>query len=134
MNRYPNVADRDAYIDHGLNALRAISSPGFPFDEAAIRERIWSDALRGHTPTGFSRQLAAVAVAGDRRDYVRRIKAPTMVIHGENDPLVPVAGGRDTAASIAGAQLRVFPGMGHDLPAALYDKIIDAIDSVARRS
>jgi pimeloyl-ACP methyl ester carboxylesterase len=55
------------------------------------------------------------------------------VIHGENDPLVPVAAGRDTAASIPGAELRVIPGMGHDLPPALYDKIVDAITSVAQR-
>ena len=134
MSRYPDLEDRAAYVEHGLHALRTIASPGFPFDESATRERILSDALRGYSATGFGRQLAAVAVAGDRRDYVRRIKAPTMVIHGESDPLVPVAAGRDTAASIAGAELRVFPGMGHDLPPALYDKIIDAIVSVAQRA
>jgi len=133
MNRYPNVDDRNAYVEHALNAFRAIASPGFPFDEMATRERILGDALRGYSATGFGRQIAAVAAAGDRREYVRRIKAPTMVIHGESDPLVPVAAGRDTAASIAGAELRVFAGMGHDLPPALYDKIIDAIVSVAQR-
>ncbi len=134
MARYPSLENQAAYVEHGLNSLRTISSPGFPFDELATRERIWNDALRGYSATGFGRQLAAVAAAGDRRDYVRRIKAPTMVIHGECDPLVPVAAGRDTVASIAGAELRVFPGMGHDLPPALYDKIIDAIVTVARRA
>jgi pimeloyl-ACP methyl ester carboxylesterase len=133
INRYPNFDNRDAYVDHTLLGLRAISSPGFPFDEMATRERILSDALRGYSATGFARQIAAVAAAGDRRDYVRRIKVPTMVIHGENDPLVPVAAGRDTAACIAGAELRVFPGMGHDIPPQLYDKIVDAIASVARK-
>jgi pimeloyl-ACP methyl ester carboxylesterase len=134
MSRYPDVNDQEAYVVHGLNALRAIASPGFPFDEAAIRERILSDAQRGHTATGFGRQLAAVIAAGDRREYVRRIKVPTMVIHGESDPLVPVAGGRDTAACIPGAELRVIPGMGHDMPAAVYDRIVDDIVSVAQRA
>lgn len=134
LTRYPDLNDREAYLDHGLNALRALSSPGFPFDEAAIRDRILSDALRGYTATGSSRQLAAVLASGDRREYLRRIKTPTMVIHGESDPLVPVAGGRDTAACIAGAELRVISGMGHDLPPALYDRIVDAIVSVARRA
>jgi len=134
MNRYTNVDDRTAYIDHTLNAFRTIASPGFPFDELATRERILSDALRGYSATGFARQMAAVAAAGDRRDYVRRIKVPTMVIHGKSDPLVPVAAGRDTAACIAGAELRVFCGMGHDIPPQLYDKIIDAIVSVAQRA
>lgn len=134
LSRYPDLSNREAYIDHGLNALRAISSPGFPFDEAAIRERILSDALRGYTATGSRRQLAAVLSAGDRREYLGRIKTPTMVIHGESDPLVPVAGGRDTAACIAGAELRVISGMGHDLPPALYDQIVAAIVSVARRA
>ena len=133
MSRYPNLDDHAAYVEHGLHALRTISSPGFPFDEMATRERILSDALRGYSATGFGRQLAAVAASGDRREHLRRIKAPTLIIHGENDPLVPVAAGRDTAASIPGAELRVFPGMGHDLPPALYDKIVDAIVSVARR-
>jgi pimeloyl-ACP methyl ester carboxylesterase len=134
MMRYPDLEDRAAYVEHGLHALRTISSPGFPFDEMATRERVLSDALRGYSATGFARQLGAVAAAGDRREYIRRIKAPTLVIHGENDPLVPVAAGRDTAASIAGAELRVFAGMGHDLPPQLYDKIIDAIVSVAQRA
>ncbi|MET0496864.1 MAG: alpha/beta hydrolase [Steroidobacteraceae bacterium] len=134
MSRYPNLDDHAAYVEHGLHALRTISSPGFPFDETATRERILSDALRGYSATGFGRQLAALAASGDRRNHLRSIKAPTMIIHGENDPLVPVAAGRDTAAAIPGAELRVFAGMGHDLPAALYDKIIDAIVSVAARA
>jgi pimeloyl-ACP methyl ester carboxylesterase len=78
--------------------------------------------------------MAAVTATGDRRAKLRTITAPTVVVHGEADPLVPVEGGRDTAANIAGAELVVIPGMGHDLPVALYATLVDAIARVAERS
>ncbi len=71
---------------------------------------------------------------GDHRAALKRIKAPTVVIHGADDPLVPVEAGRYTAANIAGAEMIEIPGMGHDLPAALYSGIVDAIESVAKRA
>lgn len=134
MTRAPNPANREAYVAHGLNALRTAGSPGYPFDEAAARARILDDAARSYNPAGFARQIAAVTVSGDRREEIRRIRAPTIVVHGAEDPLVPPAAGRDTAENIANAELRVIPGMGHDLPPQLYDTIIDAIDSAAKRS
>ena len=70
----------------------------------------------------------------DRREKLRTIKAPTVVIHGDADPLVPVAGGRDTAANIPGADLRVIAGMGHDLPAPLYDEMAAGILAAAARA
>jgi pimeloyl-ACP methyl ester carboxylesterase len=76
--------------------------------------------------------MVAALVNDDRRAALKRIKAPTVVIHGANDPLVPIEGGRDTAANIAGAELIEIPGMGHDLPAALYSKVADAIESVVK--
>ena len=69
---------------------------------------------------------------GDRRDRLKAITAPTLVIHGEADPLVPVEGGKDTAASIAGAKLHLIPGMGHDLPVELVEEVADAIAGVAQ--
>ena len=78
--------------------------------------------------------MAAALVNGDRRTALKRIKAPTVVIHGADDPLVPIEGGRDTAANIAGAELIEIPGMGHDLPATLHSRIVDAIESVAKRA
>ena len=83
-------------------------------------------------PAGFSRQMAAALVNSDRRAALKRIKAPTVVIHGADDPFVPIEAGRDTAANIAGAELIEIPGMGQDLPAALYSRIADAIESVAK--
>lgn len=134
MTRAPNPADREAFAAHGLNTLRTIGSPGYPFDEAAARERILNEAARSYHPAGFARQIAAVTASGDRREKNQRIKAPTMVVHGANDPLVPLAAGRDTAQSIGNAELRVIPGMGHDFPPQLYDRIVDAIDSAAQRA
>ena len=79
-------------------------------------------------------QMAAIRASGDRRPKVRTITAPTVVLHGADDPLVPVEGGRDTAACIAGAELRVIPGMGHDLPPALYSTFVDAIMAAIARA
>jgi pimeloyl-ACP methyl ester carboxylesterase len=134
MSRAPTPSDIEAFVAHGLNTFRTIRSPGYPFDEAATRERLIADAARGYNPAGVARQLAAVTASGDRREQVRRIRAPTVVVHGADDPLVPLAGGRDTAACIAGSELRIIPGMGHDFPPPLYDTIIDAITSAIARA
>lgn len=133
MARAPHPSDRDAYLAHGLKTLRTIGSPGYPFDEAVVSERILNEAARSYNPAGFGRQIAAVTATGDRREKIRRIKAPTVVVHGAADPLVPLAAGRDTAENIANAELRVIPGMGHDFPPPLFDTIIDAIESAAKR-
>ena len=99
-----------------------------------LRANALADVKRCYEPTGFARQMAAVTATGDRRAKLKTITAPTVVIHGVADPLVPVEGGRDTAANIPGAELIEIPGMGHDLPVALYDAIADAIAKVAERS
>jgi pimeloyl-ACP methyl ester carboxylesterase len=76
-------------------------------------------ARRGLHPPGTARQLAAIMASGDRRETLHAIEAPTLVIHGADDPLVRVAGGRDTARNIRGARLKIVPGMGHDFPPQL---------------
>jgi pimeloyl-ACP methyl ester carboxylesterase len=83
---------------------------------------------------GSARQMAAIFANGDRRDRLAGVSVPTLVIHGEDDPLVPVEGGRDTAANIKGAELLIIPGMGHDLPVELVDQIADAVADVAARA
>jgi pimeloyl-ACP methyl ester carboxylesterase len=129
----PDPSDRQAYADHGLRVRRTIGSPAYPTPEAEIRAAALASLDRAYDPAGFVRQLAAIYASGDRRASVRTITAPTMVFHGEADPLVNVEGGRDTAANIAGAELRIVPGMGHDLPAPLYDQILDAIERAVAR-
>jgi pimeloyl-ACP methyl ester carboxylesterase len=130
----PPAGDVEATIEFGVKAYKTIGSPGYPTDEKEIRRRVTEDFKRSNYPAGFSRQMAAALVNGDRRVALKRIKAPTVVIHGADDPLVPIEGGRDTATNIAGAELIEIPGMGHDLPAALYSRIVDAIESVAKRA
>ena len=84
-------------------------------------------ARGGYYPAGTARQLLAILASGDRRPELARIRAPTLVVHGTRDPLMPVTAGRDTARHIPGARLLEIEGMGHDLPPALMPRIVDAI-------
>ncbi len=132
LNNRPIVADLPTMLDFGLAASRTIGSPGYPAAEARLRANIERDFKRSFNPVGAMRQMAAIMADGDRRERLKSVTAPTLVIHGEADPLVPVEGGKDTAASIARARLHLIPGMGHDLPLELVDEIADAIARVAR--
>jgi pimeloyl-ACP methyl ester carboxylesterase len=78
--------------------------------------------------------MRAVGATGDRSPRLARITAPTVVLHGADDPLLPAEGGRDTAAKIPGAELRIVEGMGHDLPPALFGIVADAILAAATRA
>jgi pimeloyl-ACP methyl ester carboxylesterase len=126
--------DEEAFIAKGVASARTIGSPGYPWDEAFIRERVISEARRAFNPPGVARQMAAVRAGGDRRPKLATITAPTLVLHGADDPLVPVEAGRDTAANIKGAELVVIPGMGHDLPPGLYQIFADTIWRTVARS
>lgn len=88
---------------------------------------------RAYNPGGTARQIAAVAVTGDRRSRLATIAAPTLVIHGADDPLFLPACGQDTADSIPRADFMLIEGMGHDLPPPLFAAITEAIDRNARR-
>ena len=133
-NRPPHPSDEEAYLKHTVASARVTGSPAYPAEEAVLRANTLADLKRCYEPTGFARQMAAVTATGDRRAKLKTITAPTVVIHGAADPLVPVQGGHDTAENIPGAELVVIPGMGHDLPLALYDTLIEAIVSVTERS
>lgn len=130
----PHPSDTEAFGAHSYKNAVTIGSPGYPPDEAAIRERARADAARAFNPAGVGRQYAAVIATGDRRPKLSKITAPTVVLHGADDPLVPLSGGRDTAACIPGSELRVIPGMGHDLPPALYEKVVEAITAARDRA
>lgn len=124
--RHPRSDDVEAIVAHGTMAGRAVGGR-FPMEDAFMAERIRSETLRNRCPTGFLRQMAAIIADGDRTDRLRRIVAPTLVIHGSDDPLVPVAGGRETARAIPGARLLEIDGMGHTLPPQVVPQIVDAI-------
>jgi pimeloyl-ACP methyl ester carboxylesterase len=130
----PSPNDTEAYVAHAVKSAKIIGSPAYPATESYTRERVLSEAARSYSPLGMLRQLAAVTVNGDRRNKLKKITAPTMVIHGADDPLVPMQGGEDTAANIPGATLKIIPGMGHDLPAALHTTIVDAVMTVIHRA
>jgi pimeloyl-ACP methyl ester carboxylesterase len=134
-NRGPDPReDFEGYLDHSVKGAYVVGSPGFPPDEQQLRERSRSDFERSYSPQGFTRQYAAAAASPDRRPKLATITAPTVVIHGAVDPLVPLAGGKDTAENIPGAELRVIEGMGHDLPPALYDTLVDGIMAAVNRA
>jgi pimeloyl-ACP methyl ester carboxylesterase len=134
-NRPPDPAvDLEAFLAHSVTSARTTGSPGFPADERQLRERALTDFRRSYYPVGFARQYAAVIASPHRRGKLAKVVAPTVVVHGADDPLVPVEGGHDTAASISGAEMIVIPGMGHDMPPALIDQLAAAILKAAHRA
>lgn len=130
----PPPATRAEAIEQHLKTWRVIGSPGYPLDEARTRERGAMLYDRSFHPQGAARQLAAILAHGSRKQALAAVKAPALVIHGAADPLVPLAGGRDTAEAIPGAELRVFEGMGHDLPPALWPQLVEAIAALTERA
>ena len=130
----PANNDEETLVEHGVMLARTIGSPGYPAPEDRLRERTRASVQRSFYPEGSTRHLSAIVADGDRRAMLKGIGVPTLVLHGEDDPLVPCAGGRDTAATIPGAQLKTIPGWGHDLPLELVDEIADAIAAHARAS
>ncbi|MDP1625681.1 alpha/beta fold hydrolase [Parvibaculum sp.] len=130
----PAAHDTDAIVARGVKTYETIGSPGFPTDEVTLRDWVMRDATRAYYPAGVVRQMAAVMTDGDRRPKLRTIRAPAVVLHGADDPLVPVAAGVDTAENIPEAELRIVEGMGHDMPLALIGTIADAIVAAAVRA
>jgi pimeloyl-ACP methyl ester carboxylesterase len=132
MRRAPN--DRDAYIEYFMRVFRMIGSPAYPVEEERMREQAAATYDRCHHPAGTARQLAAILASGSRTAALRRLDVPAVVIHGKRDPLVPFRAGVATARAIPGAELLVFPGMGHDLPRELWSRFIDALTKNAERA
>lgn len=134
-NRGPDPhVDFEGYLEHSVKGAFVVGSPGFPPDPEEIKLRTRNDFNRSYSPAGFARQYAAAASSPDRRPKLATIKAPTVVIHGEADPLVPLTGGQDTADNVPGAELVVIEGMGHDIPPALHDTLVDAIMKAVNRA
>jgi proline iminopeptidase len=127
LSRPVDPKNADSVIDYMVEMFGVIGSPGYPTSVEELRRTLGRSVRRAYTPAGTARQLLAVIASGDRRKLLCTITAPTLVIHGADDPLVPLAAGRDTAAQIPGAELLVIEGMGHDLPAALLPQLVQAI-------
>jgi pimeloyl-ACP methyl ester carboxylesterase len=123
----PQPNDRENVIKAGMTILRVIGSPGFPTSEADLRAKVEQAADRSYYPSGAGRHLLAILASGSRVELLKQIRVPTLVIHGADDPLVPVEGGKDTARHIPGAVLKIIPGMGHDLANGLIPILVEAI-------
>jgi len=119
--------DIDGAIARMKSVFTAIGSPGFIETDATLDDLCARHVRRSYHPPGSARQLIAIAASGDRTKTVRRITARTLVVHGKDDPLVPVAAGIDTAREIPHAKLCVIDGMGHDLPTGLHQRLVDEI-------
>lgn len=134
LRRPNNPDDPESLVEHLIYLFGVIGSPGFKTDQEELRQRIRLGISRSHHPAGQYQQLLAILASGDRRREVRTIAAPTLVIHGADDPLVPVAAGRDTARCIRGAQLLVVKGMGHDLAPGVQAILLDAVGAHCKRA
>ena len=129
----PADGSREAVIAHNIRTIELIGSPAYPVDEETLREMSSLSFDRCYFPSGFVRHVAAIIEDGDRRDRLQQITAPTLVLHGREDSLVPLAGGIDTAEHVDGARLEIIDGMGHNLPEALWPRLIDSITANAAR-
>jgi pimeloyl-ACP methyl ester carboxylesterase len=126
--------DRTQFADRAVRMFRHIGSAGYPFDEDMVRELAGLAWDRDQSPAGVARQLAAIIKSGDRSAELKRISAPTLVIHGDRDRMVNPSGGARTAATIPGARLASLRGLGHDLPRGAWPTLVDLIDTHVKRA
>jgi len=120
----PADSSREAIVAHYVRLYKAIGSPGFPTDESELKQRIAMGVDRSFHPSGTMRQMVAIAADNTRAQELARIDKPTLVLHGQADPLVPFAHGQDTARRIPGARFAGIEGMGHDLAAGVVDRLL----------
>lgn len=117
-----------------LRFMHTVEGPAFPLDEEVVRDLARRSFRRGANPAGFARQLAAIMASGDRTRRLRKVTAPTLVLHGTADPLIPPRGGRATAAAIPGARLHLVEGWGHGLPRGVWDLLVDQVHAHTRQA
>jgi len=134
ISRPKDPKSLQSVIEHYVKLYRLIGSPGYPASDAYLNERLGLSVRRSHRPQGTARQMVAIATDGNRTKLIERIKVPTQIIHGKQDPLVPVAAGIDLAEKIPGAKIDLIDGMGHDLPVELWPRFVAGIDAAAGRS
>jgi pimeloyl-ACP methyl ester carboxylesterase len=124
----PPPEEREANIEYTIKVFRTITGPGFSFDEEWHRKLAAQAYDRAFYLPGAARQFVAIWTQKNRKPALASVSVPTLVIHGTDDPLVPVEGGKDTAEAVPEAELKIIEGMGHDLPhSGAWPQIIDAI-------
>ncbi len=134
ISRPDDANNIESVIAHYVRLYKLIGSPGYPASDACLHERLGLSVRRSYRPQGTARQMVAIAADGNRSKLLAQIKVPTQVIHGQADPLVPVAAGHDLVRKIHGARLDVIEGMGHDLPAELWPRFVAGIADAAARA
>ena len=134
ISRPKDAGNIESVIAHYVRLYKLIGSPGYPATDAYLNERLGLSVRRSYRPQGTARQMVAIAADANRSQLLRQIRLPTQVIHGQDDPLVPVAAGHDLAAKIAGAKIDVIEGMGHDLPVELWARFVAGISDAAARA
>jgi pimeloyl-ACP methyl ester carboxylesterase len=130
----PVPPEREAYIENMVRVGKFIYGSGFPFNEDKQRTFAAKVFDRCFYPHGVERQTLAIMADGNRTERLSAIKVPTLVIHGRDDPLFPVEGGKDTAEAIPGSELVIIDGMGHSLPPETWGQISDAIKANATKA
>ncbi|GAA5085132.1 alpha/beta hydrolase [Thermocatellispora tengchongensis] len=130
----PPAVTREEVIERAVRMLRVVGSPGFPMEEAELRERTGRAYDRSYDPAGTARQAVAAVASGDRTARLGQVTTPTLVIHGADDAMCDVSGGHATAAAIPGAELVVIDGMGHNLPRDLWPDIAAHIAALVHRA
>jgi pimeloyl-ACP methyl ester carboxylesterase len=132
LSAQPEGPTREDKIRHGLKLRRAIAGSGYPMPDADLRAFVEKNVDRRWYPEGSARQYLAVLASGDRVEMLKTVKVPTLVLHGEDDPLLPVECGRDVAALVPGAEMTTYPGWGHDVPAGMIPTLIDRISTFCK--
>ncbi len=122
----PFPVQREQYIEHFITMWKILNTDGLPFEDARLLELAVQTYERGFSASGSARQLAAILLSGSRKEGLMKVNVPSLVIHGDRDPLLPLECGIDIAKSIPGAAMKVIQGMGHALPPCIWDDIIDA--------
>jgi pimeloyl-ACP methyl ester carboxylesterase len=134
----PALEDKDAYVDYQVKLWQVLDSPGYPLSESEIRAWVQKGVDRSFDPAAFVRHqtasLLGIYDGGYRLSNLKNIKAPTVVLHGADDPLVPVEAAQELAAEIPNAELRLIPGLGHGVPSQLVPEFADAITTAAERA
>lgn len=129
----PAPKQRNAYIEHAV-IMWKIFWGSLDFDEEFIRKKAAVSYDRAFYPQGIARQHAAIIASGNRRSKLASITVSTLVIHGSEDPLLPLEHGKDIAKAIPGANMLIIDGMGHCLPKAAWPRMVDSIARHIKKS
>lgn len=133
----PEARTREAFVRRHLDLTAHLAGRGYPIDEAAesaYAEGAWDRGASSGAGAPIARQIQAIQASGDRTEQVRRITAPTLVVHGDRDLIVHPSGGRATAEAVAGARHLSIAGMGHHLAPGLLDRLVDLITEHTREA